>query len=126
VLGALLAHPRYIADFNWLVGGRARGHAISVIGEDWGQDLNLLGKWQREKGVPVRYFTAHRMRYAEVKHAGGEVNRLPCYGRSGTTNWVAVHLTDLVRRSCCVRRYLDRETDVVLNDHILLLEPPHR
>lgn len=123
VLGTLIAHPDYIADFNWLVGGRKGGHWVSVVGEDWGQDVNRLAWWQKERGVQVRYYAGHRMRYAELEHAGGEVKRLRCGSTAGTGEWAAIHLTDQVRKANCVRRYHDREPDLVLNDHILLFEP---
>lgn len=126
VAGAAFAYPRYIGDFNWLVGGREGGHRISVMGEDWGQDVNLLAAWQRQNDVPISYYTGHGIRHAELKYAKGEVSRLRCRQISPRDHWVAIHLTDRVRKSSCVRRYADREPDLVLNDHILLFKPAHR
>lgn len=126
VLGAGIAYPNYIGDFNWLVGGRAGGHQISVVGEDWGQDVSRLGTWQKENDVPLSYFTKHRLRHAEISHAGGSAKRLKCGQASPEGHWVALHLTDRARMSKCVRRYAEREPDIVLNDHIFVFRPPNR
>lgn len=123
VVGVVFAHPDYLADFNWLVGGRAGGHRVSVIGEDWGQDSRRLAEWQQDRDVPVSYYTQHRMRYSEVAYWGGHVRKLRCQRRAPNGSWAAVHLTDRVRRGACVSHYLDRAPDVVLNDHILLFAP---
>jgi hypothetical protein len=126
VAGAALGFPDYIGDFNWLVGGRSGGLRISVVGEDWGQDTARLGTWQKETAVPVAYFTRHRLRYAEVKHAGGEVRRLKCGEVGPEDHWTAIHITEIARKSMCVRAYLARDPEIVLNDHILLYPPFER
>jgi hypothetical protein len=123
VLGAALAHPRYIASFNWLVGGSAGGHRISVIGEDWGQDVGELGRWQKANDVPVSYYTSHRLRYAEVRHAGGTVHVHGCKRPVPPGHWLAVHLTERARGSTCIPAEAHLDPDVVLNDHIFLFKP---
>jgi hypothetical protein len=123
VAGTLLAHPRYIGDFNWFVGGRSGGHRLSVIGEDWGQDMNELARWQKREQVPVSYYHWQRLRYRELEHLGATVKPLRCRSKAPPDHWVAFHVSEKVRHNRCVRDYAEREPDVVLNDHILLYRP---
>jgi hypothetical protein len=123
VLGTLQAHPRYIGDFNWLVGGRAGGHRLSVVGEDWGQDMNELADWQKREKVPVSYFHWLRLRYSELDYLGAKVDRWKCRSEPPADHWVAFHLSEKARNHKCVRHYAPREPDIVLNDHILLYGP---
>jgi len=123
VVGTLVAYPRFIGDFNWLVGGRSTGHWVSVVGEDWGQDVNELAEWQKREGVPVSYFSRHKLRYSELSYLGAKAHRLQCNSRPPEDHWVAFHLTPRVRENPCVVPYAHREPDLVLNDHILLFAP---
>ena len=123
VAGVALAHPRYIGDFNWLVGGREGGHEVSVIGEDWGQEVGELARWQEQQGVPVRYQTAYGLRRAALRSMDSPIQKLICEHEPPADAWVAIHLTRYVRRSRCIPFHVDRLPDVVLNDHILLFKP---
>jgi hypothetical protein len=123
VIATLVAYPRFVGDFNWLVGGRSGGHWVSVIGEDWGQDVNELAKWQNQREVPVSYFTRNELRYSELEHHGAEVHRFQCYFKPPEDHWVAFHVTPRVRENRCLVPYAGREPDLVLNDHILLFRP---
>jgi hypothetical protein len=57
VAETLLSWPNYIAYFNFAVGGTKSG--VKLLGDsnlDWGQDLPLLAKWQREHpGVKLAF-----------------------------------------------------------------------
>jgi hypothetical protein len=123
VIGTAIAHPRYIGDFNWLVGGRAGGHYVSVIGEDWGQDVSELAEWQRAEGVPLAYHTRKSLRYSALTGMGIEYHKLGCNAEPPKRHWVAIHRSQVARQRKCVQRYKNREPDVVLNDHILLFRP---
>ncbi len=123
VAGTLLAHPRYIGDFNWFVGGRTGGHRLSVVGEDWGQDLNELAHWQEQNGVPISYYHWQSLRYQELEYLGAEVRRWKCSGEAPDDHWLALHLSERLRSGRCIEQFEGREPDVVLNDHILLYSP---
>lgn len=123
VVSTAMAHPRYLGDFNWMVGGRAGGHYVSVIGEDWGQDVSELADWQRETGEPVAYHSRKSLRYRALEAMEVEFEKLGCDEDPPEGHWVAFHLSSRARQRKCVRRYKDREPDVVLNDHILLFRP---
>jgi hypothetical protein len=123
LVGTAIAHPRYLGDFNWLVGGRAGGHYVSVIGEDWGQDISELADWQRAEGVPLAYHTRKSLRYSELRALGIDYYKLGCDEEPPEGHWVAIHRSQVARQRKCVRRYKDREPDVVLNDHIFLFRP---
>ena len=123
VVGTLWAYPRFIADFNWIVGGRTGGHWISVVGEDWGQDVNELAAWQVEQGAALSYYTQNELGYSELGHLGARVHRFQCHFKPPKDHWVAFHITPWVRNARCLRPYAGRTPDLVLNDHILLLRP---
>ena len=123
VIGTLIAHPRYIGDFNWLVGGRSGGHRLSVVGEDWGQDLDELADWQKRENLPVSYYHWHPLHYRELKLLGANIDRWACASKPPPGHWVAFHVSDRLRNQRCVRGYADREPDLRLNDHILLFRP---
>lgn len=58
-LGALRIAPHYLAFFNELAGGPARGYRYLVDSNlDWGQNLWQLREWMQEEGVE-RVFYAH-------------------------------------------------------------------
>ena len=68
----LRVHPNYLAYFNEAAGGPSRGWRWLVDSNiDWGQDLPLLAKWQREhpdRPVHLKYFgTVEPELYVDVK-----------------------------------------------------------
>lgn len=123
IVGTFLAYPRYMGDFNWLVGGRAGGHWISIIGEDWGQDLNDLAEWQNETGSTLSYYHWQPLRYQELDYLGAEVGRWSCRSPGPQDHWLALHVSERIRRRDCQRMFAEREPDLVLNDHIFLYRP---
>jgi hypothetical protein len=61
-VASLWVHPHYLAYFNELIGGPARGHRYLLDSNiDWGQDLGTLARYLRERGNPpvrLAYFGA--------------------------------------------------------------------
>jgi hypothetical protein len=56
-LGTLLVSPNYLAFFNELAGGPARGYRYLVDSNlDWGQNLWQLREWMRANGVEQVYY----------------------------------------------------------------------
>lgn len=47
-LESLWIHPHQLMYFNLPAGGPTGGPSISVVGDDWGQDVRLVGEWMRE------------------------------------------------------------------------------
>lgn len=123
LVGAFVAHPRYIGDFNWLVGGRSVGHQVSVVGEDWGQDLDELAAWQKAENAPLSYYHWFKVPRLELEYLGADFEVLKCGKEAPPGHWVALHLSDWVRKNRCVKPYFEREPELVLNDHILLFKP---
>ncbi len=55
---SLWIHPHQLMYYNVIAGGPKGGPAVTVVGDDWGQDVRQLG----------RYYQAHA---AEIEAAGG-------------------------------------------------------
>jgi hypothetical protein len=55
-LGSLLRQPHALMYFNEWVGGPENGWRWSVVGDDWGQDTALLGRWMRARGLEHIYY----------------------------------------------------------------------
>jgi len=51
VLSSLSQHPHHLMYFNEWAGGPDRGTYYSVVGDDWGQDTALLGRWMASQGI---------------------------------------------------------------------------
>jgi hypothetical protein len=75
---ALWIHPHYLAYFNELAGGPARGYRLLVDSSlDWGQDLKGLRPFMEEHGIPrvkLSYFGT-----ADPAYYGVEADLLPSY-----------------------------------------------
>ena len=75
---ALWIHPHYLAYFNELAGGPARGHRILVDSSlDWGQDLRGLRPYMEAHGIPrvkLSYFGT-----ADPAYYGIAADLLPGY-----------------------------------------------
>lgn len=96
--GASLARqPHDLVYFNEWVGGPDNGTRWSVIGDDFGQDTVLLGKWMAEHGVPSIRYDYYGTGDPEV----WGVRYRPSFGDPQTwepfTGWCAVHVTVLRR-----------------------------
>jgi hypothetical protein len=58
VLGVAWSFPDYLSDFNALVLGRYGGERISIIGEEWDQDILRLAERATQQGVKELYFNS--------------------------------------------------------------------
>lgn len=119
-------YPDYLGYFNPLV-GRARGHRVSIVGEDWGQDVGALAEHLRERGVT----TVHYEEYAlggpqELRAAGLTVEPLRCRTAidpaPGTRAHAALHRTSMLRQPGCYPWLARARPLATLRDHILLYE----
>jgi hypothetical protein len=74
--GTLRVHPHYLAYFNEIAGGPARGyHRLVDSSLDWGQDLKGLAAWLHARGigrVKLSYFGS-----ADPGYYGIEAEMLP-------------------------------------------------
>lgn len=120
-IGAASTFPAWLGDFNLLVGGPAGGHRISVIGEDWGQDVGDLGRLANDRGWGrVVYHTTFPLRREQLEALGIEVEMLACDDPRYGADPVAIHLSDWVRKPSCFAWLGDREPVEVVNQHILV------
>ena len=89
---AITASPFYLGYFNLFAGGRARGHEISIYGEDWGQDRVYLARYVEEHNLyPLYYNHMTRTRYEEVKYLGIESRGLGCRATPPAGSYAALH-----------------------------------
>lgn len=122
-LGAAATFPNWLGDFNLLVGGPKYGHRISVIGEDWGQDVGDFAElavaegWER-----VVYYTKFPLRRDELESYGLELEKLGCEEQEHGPGVVVIHIDDWVRRTSCFAWLRDQTPTHVVNHHILVFD----
>lgn len=123
VVSALWSHPRFIDYFNGVV-GPAGGHQISIVGEDWGQDLHELAALVKEEGLePLHYQQYGLASGLELRHAGVEHRPLGCGQSPRESTWIAIHASRAVRdipRGCYPWMGEEEFPAFVLNDHLLI------
>ena len=119
---SLLAFPHYLGYFNILVGGPWGGSQISVIGEDWGQDVAGLAKVV-DRTRPLYYHTGFTLRIDELKRFGVDVRYLRCNQVPPTESQVALHRSDIVRRGDhCFAWRTSCKVKTTVNHHIVVYE----
>jgi hypothetical protein len=119
--GAAWTFPNWLGDFSLLVGGPTGGHRISVVGEDWGQDVGDLGELALDQGWKrVVYHTTFPLRREELEALGLQVEKIGCNEPYYGPDPVAVHVSDWVRRGSCFAWLSDRTPTHVVNHHILV------
>jgi hypothetical protein len=122
-LGAASTFPTWLGDFNLVVGGPSGGHRISVIGEDWGQDLGDLADLADTQGwTGVAYHTTFPLRREELEARGLAVHKLDCKEPYRGPDPVIIHLTDWARRPDCFKWLGERSPAHVVNHHMLVFE----
>lgn len=121
--------PRYLGYFNGLAGGPGGGLKVSVIAEDWGQDLEDAAAVLRDlrPDTPVHYYSMFGLRFDELRHHGLEVRRLKCSQELPAGSLVLLHLTDIVRKEHkCFPWREDLEPLTVVGHHLHVYEVPPR
>jgi hypothetical protein len=119
--GAAWSFPNWLGDFNVLVGGSAGGHRMSVIGEDWGQDLGDLATLAEQQGwAQISYHTNFPLRREELEARGLKVRKLGCKQAYLGPDPVVIHLSDWVRRRQCFAWLGERAPSFVVNAHLLV------
>ncbi len=119
VAEAIMATPHQLSHFNLLVGPRA-GHWVSMVGEDWGQDIASVGAMLREQGAsPVYYERYGDWASAELSHAGVRHQTFRCNKKLPRPAWVVVHAAlDVRRRKPCAALKGGATRVAVINHHI--------
>jgi len=93
-LSSLAVYPDYLVYFNELAGGPEAGLKISVVGEDWGQDVAGLGQWMKANGVEEVFYTPYGS--ADPRAYGVNYQRIPC-GRPAGPGIYALHIVEKLR-----------------------------
>ena len=123
---AILAGPDYLGYFNFLVGGRARGHEISIYGEDWGQDRVELARYVKEHGLtPLYYNHMTPTRYEEVRYLGIPSRPLRCRTKPPPGSYAALHALSFktTTKDCWAWRH-GLEPIAHINHHIYIWRIP--
>ncbi len=92
-ISSLITWPSYLTYFNEAVGRRYGGLKISVLGEDWGQDLPALAAFQKKHHLYPLYYQPYVI---GNPGAYGLVSQgMNC--DPAQPGYYAIHLTQLVR-----------------------------
>jgi hypothetical protein len=119
LFGLAWCFPDYISDFNALVGGRVGGEKISIVGEEWGQDMQRLGAALAERNVKVlRYNTDTFTSGLELERFGVHVDKLACPRKAPFRTWVGVNARERARLPECLTWLPSRPPDFIVNNHI--------
>jgi hypothetical protein len=99
-VSSLRVYPDYLVYFNEMVGGPEGGLKISVVGEDWGQDVAGLGKWMKANGVEEVYYTpygsADPRAYGVNRADSVNHKRIPCHAPEAPGIY-ALHIVEKLR-----------------------------
>lgn len=117
---ALVAAPHFLGHFSWAIGGSKVGHRISIISEDWGQDIPDLAKFVEARGLqPLYYLPYGSLLPLELARFGVDFERLGCKTKIEEPAWVAIHATNFLRwkHDCGPIRRTD-EPVYKVNEHI--------
>lgn len=120
-ISALMGGPDFLGYFNFLIGGRAGGHEVSVYGEDWGQDrVRLADLARRYKLRPLYYNPMTKVRGWEASYQGLEYRALGCQTRI-TGGWAAIHLLTMRTRDAGCYDFVEQLEPIWrINDHIMV------
>ena len=115
--------PRFLGHFSWAIGGSVPGHRISVVGEDWGQDIADLGELVREKELWPFYYQPYGLHAVpELKRTGVRFRTHSCKTKFTEASWVAVHVARQVRwrGEACGAIRKDAVPTYRIGEHILV------
>lgn len=90
---SLMTWPHYLTYFSEAVGRSRGGLKISVVGEDWGQDVSSLARLQKERGLRPLYYQPYVL--VSPDSWGLEYRDVNCEPLQA--GYYAVHLTQLKR-----------------------------
>lgn len=106
-LGVAVSFPDYLSDFNVLVAGRRGGERISIVGEEWGQDTQRLGRSLHTRGIDTVYFSGHSfISRLELSLQNVVSKRLGCPNVLPDDAYVAVRARDVARKGDRCLRWL--------------------
>ena len=124
-VSTVVSRPHWLGYFNVFVGGRAGGHQLSIVGEDWGQDIvDLANEVKRRQLTPVAYAPYYPTQASELAFQGVSFLAFSCGDKAVPTykRWVAVHATVLRRFPECYPWSTDLEPTFHVNHHILVFD----
>lgn len=127
-LGVAVAFPDYLSDFNLLVAGRRGGERISIVGEEWGQDTQRLGRMLHARGIDTVYFSGHSfISRLELSLQNVESRRLGCPSVLPDDAYVAIRARDVARkRDRCLRWRTTHTPSFDVNGHVFVYRTaPH-
>jgi len=118
-VSSLAVYPDYLVYFNELAGGPEGGLKISVVGEDWGQDVAGLGRWMKANGVEEVFYMPYGS--ADPRAYGVNYQRIPC-GPSAPGIY-ALHIVEKLRpledRPADCYQWLDRFQPIAKIGHTI-------
>jgi len=119
LFGLTWCFPDYISDFNALAGGQRGGERISIVGEEWGQDMVRLGRLLQAHGIRRLSFNLDTFTSGlELARFGVRVERLGCPARAPNEIWVGVNARELVRLPECLTWLSGRDPEFIVNNHV--------
>lgn len=120
------AAPSYLGHFSWAIGGPKVGHRISMIAEDWGQDVRWLAAYAKERRLDPLYYQPYGSTAArEMKRFGASYRRFGCKTKVEGPAWIAVHANQVVRwKQRCGPIDLGQRPDATVKEHIWLYRIP--
>ena len=93
IAAGLWIWPHYLMYWNPLSGGPDRAWKISVVGEDWGQDVALLARYAKQHNIQDLHYNPYGIGTPSLY--GLHHQTFPC--QTPVKGWVAVHMVDLFR-----------------------------
>jgi len=93
VLSSLFTFPHFLTYFSEAVGRKAGGLKISVVGEDWGQDVSSLAEFQKRNNLYPLYYQPYVL--VNPRAYGLDYQDMSCEPLKPGT--YAIHLTQLKR-----------------------------
>lgn len=118
---AVRADGHYLGWFNV---GRRAGHAVSIVGEDWGQDLFRLAELDAAVDLgPIAYVPYGPASFAEVRRLGLDVTKSGCSSPIPAGGHRVVHAATVLRRSRCAS-LRGVEPTYIIADHLWIYAGP--
>ncbi len=118
-------HP--LGYFNAVCLGPVFGPFVSVVGEDWGQDMADVAEALKTRGMAPLYYHRYGWMMARELEASGVVfDRFRCGNRPAGPGYVVVHSVTRARSPNCHPELLAKEPVVTVNGHVFVyaLEMP--